>query len=495
MRRRAFLAAAGGAGIGAGSLALGADSAAAHTPPPEGTAGETQRPTGTAPLGRLALPAVAEAVVGSDETTVYVATQDGFAVVDVGDPAAPRTLVHREDILDDHEHGPMRNIQDVKVDGDRLLVVGPAHPRSVVAAAIVYDVAHPSDPRRVGVHETDYPIHNAFLADDHAYLTANGREGNPLVIVEVSEDPTVVGHWTVLHEDPAWEDVNRNLRVLHDVWVQDGLAYLAHWDAGTWILDVSDPSDPTALIRVRGRDPERLAEIEGETAVTVEATELPGNDHFVTVNDDGTLLGVGVEAWDADGDGAGGPGGITLYDVADPTAPSPLGSIEPPGTGDASQGGVWTTAHNFELTAEHCYSSWYQGGVRVHDVSDPSAPRERFAWRDAHRTSFWTAQRAVPGESVVAPSMGVGAERGPDVPHTEPEIGTVDGTEDEEGQPALYVFPDPVAVPTATATRSPTDVQRTTDGVGASGPGFGPLAALAGLGSAALGLRARSGED
>jgi PGF-CTERM protein len=91
--------------------------------------------------------------------------------------------------------------------------------------------------------------------------------------------------------------------------------------------------------------------------------------------------------------------------------------------------------------------------------------------------------------------MGVGRERGPDVPHTDPGTGTPGGTEDGQGQPALYVFPDPLAGPTENPTRSPTDVQRTTDGVGASGPGFGPLAALAGLGSAALGLRARSGED
>jgi hypothetical protein len=390
----------------------------------------------------------------------------------------------------------MANIQDVTVDGDHLLVVGPAHQRSVVAAAVVYDVSDPAAPTQAGDHETDSPIHNAFLVDGVAYLTGNGAEGNPLVLVDFAGEAAEVGRWTILDEDPAWADVPWNLRVLHDVWVREDLAYLAHWDAGTWIVDVSDPTDPTTRSRVRGREPRRLAEIEGEAAVAREGTELPGNDHFVTVNDDGTVLGIGVEAWDQDGDGEGAPGGIHLYDVADPSDPSPLGSIDPPTTPDASRDGVWTTAHNFELTADHCYSSWYQGGVMVHDVSDPSAPEERLAWRDERRASFWSAQRAVPGESVVAPSMGVGVGPGPGVPDTDSGTAGTEHTHDETPRaPALYVFPDPVAPATPTTNSTSNAPQSPAGTSDASGPGFGALAALVGVGSFALGLGASTDGD
>jgi len=506
MRRRSFLAAATGTSLGAVGLATGTMRVDAHTPtggtPPDSAVDRSE----TAPLGRLELPDAAEAVVGPDGTTVYVATMDGCAVVDTSDQREPALLARVEDVLAGHEHGPMATIQDVKVDGDRLLVVGPAHRRDVVAAAVVYDVSDPANPERVGVHETDYPIHNAFLADDLAYLTGNGAEGNPLVVVDVAGDPTERGRWSLFDVEAGWEDVASSLRVVHDVWVQDGLAYLAHWDAGTWIVDVSDPETPEAVARVRGRNPGTLAAIGDRDEVLRESTELPGNDHFVTVNDDATLLGVGVEAWDYDGDGEGAPGGIELYDVTDTSEPSRVGAIDPPPTPDPARDGVWTTAHNFELTADHCYSSWYQGGVRVHDVSDPSSPTERYFWRDQRTTRFWTARRASRGETFVASSMGVdGADEG-DVPDA--VAGTATTTPEDGaggGPPGLYVFPDPVAAPTETAPgdTGPADgtgtgegAERTDGGpVGAVGHGFGPLAALAAIGGLAVGLRPHVGEE
>jgi hypothetical protein len=51
----------------------------------------------------------------------------------------------------------------------------------------------------------------------------------------------------------------------------------------------------------------------------------------VTVNDDGSLLGLGMEAWDVDAtDRDGGPGGIELWDVSEPGEPIKLSEIHPP---------------------------------------------------------------------------------------------------------------------------------------------------------------------
>lgn len=488
MRRRAFLA-----GTAFGALAA-AGTAGAHTPG-DGTPPAAGDPA-TEPLGTVDLPDAAEAVVGADGARTYVATQDGFAVVDTSDPRDPSVLASVADIRADHEAGPMANVQDLSVEGDRLLVVGPAHPRSVLAGAALYDVSDPAAPALVSFHQTDYPIHNAVLVDGRAYLTGNGAEGNPLVILEASAEPAELGRWSLFHEDAAWEAVPPTLRVLHDVRVRDDLAYLAHWDAGTWIVDVSAPEDPSTVARVRGPEPAQLSGYEDRDAVVREATERPGNDHFVTVGDDGTLLGIGIEAWDYDDDGEGAPGGIELWDVSEPTSPERLGAIDPPATPDPTRAGVWTTAHNFELTAGHCYSAWYQGGVRVHDVSDPRAPEERYAWRDERAATFWTARRATPGESVVAPSVGIGSDVGPDAPEA------VDGTAtptpgDGAGEPTLYVFPDPVPGPTETpgdATTGDPPAGQGEDVDSAEGPGFGALAALAAVSSFALGLGRRRGE-
>ncbi|MFB6084903.1 MAG: LVIVD repeat-containing protein [Halorientalis sp.] len=434
MRRRQFLATTGGL---------------AAVPVVAGRA-RSQSSSSFRPLGSLSLRGIAEAVVGDDGTTAYAAVSDGFATVDLSGPTAPAILAERRDPLAGRDGGPLDGIWDVKVDGDRLLVVGPAHGRTGnrLRAAAVYDVADPAAPERVGVHETTYPIHNSYLRDGVAYLTAIGDGGAELATVSVESDPYRLGGWALTDHDPRWADVPFALANLHDVYVRGDRAYLAVWDAGTWILDVTDPADPTFVSRVRGRSVEELAEL-GRSAARDDAFRLPGNDHYVAVNDAGDLLGIGIEAW-----GEPGPGGIVLYDVTDETDPERLARIAPPPTPDPSYDGVWTTAHNFGFDGDRLYSAWYQGGLKVHDVSDPANPTEIAAWRDTDAACFWTARSAA--DCVVAASSS--------------QPPTLDIEE------RLYTFPDP-------GSGGPTpDGSTGTVTTGASGPGFGVLAGLAGLG-------------
>lgn len=441
--RRAFLHAL--TGTAATGVALGSASAAprrrlpgpatrldaAGRPPARSRSRSAQNSQeGYEPLGRLPVDGLKEVVVGPDGTTVYCAVTDGFVVADVSDPAEPTLLAERRGLLADREDGPLQQVYDVKVEGDRLLLGAPANPgQDDLRAAVLYDVSDPASPEQLGVYETEFFHHNVFLSDGLAYLSGNGADGAPLVVVDV-EAGEEVGRWSITSEAPGWSDLPPGLWTLHDLWVQDGVAYLAHWDAGTWIVDVSDPSNPAFVAKARGRSPEAFADRSDE-ALQVEAVEPPGNDHFVTVNDDASVLGIGVESWDVDADDDhGGPGGIDLYDVSDPSSPTHLSAIEPPPTDDASFGGTWVTSHNFDLVGDRLYSSWYAGGVRVFDVSDPSSPALLSAWRDSAAASFWTAQAAKPGEFYVA-----GSRRAPE--------------ENSQGA-ALYTFPDTTDAATGT---------------------------------------------
>ncbi|MDZ7701668.1 MAG: hypothetical protein U5J98_06145 [Halobacteriales archaeon] len=105
MRRRQFL------GTMAGAAALGVPTARA-----------TQ--AGYGPLGEVEVAGAAEAVMGDDGRTAYLAATSGFATVDVSDPASPTVLAERRDLLEDRADGPMAGIIDIKVDGDRLVVPG-----------------------------------------------------------------------------------------------------------------------------------------------------------------------------------------------------------------------------------------------------------------------------------------------------------------------------------------------------------------------------------
>lgn len=496
MRRRELLS--------VGGAVLFADAAGAHptltgtrsgsTPgTPAGTATGTAgssggsaaaTPPGYGPLGTVNLPKAKEAVVGRDGTTVFVAVTDGFAVVDAADPRSPRVIYEDRSPLSDLSGGPLKAVFDVKVDGDRLAVTGPAGPAGgdALKGVAVYDVSDPASPERVTVHRTDGFNHNCFIRDGIVYLCFNdpgGSDPNAVVTVD-AESGEELGRWSIADVEPAWTDVSFPLWPVHDVWVHGGIAYLAHWDAGTWMVDVSDPANPELAGRVRGRTPSAFADLSKE-AVGREADQPPGNDHISQASEDGTLVVVGVEAWDAEtGDDTGHPGGIHLYDVSTPGDPEELSSIPAPPTPDATKNGVWTTSHNFELVGDRLYTSWYRGGIRVYDVSEPSRPDLLAAWRDSATTSFWTAQQA--DDFVVASSRKDPSGETP--------------SKREEGA-ALYTFPEPPGTtPTPTRTATPTgtgdadgvgdgqrgDTSTGEDPTASDAPGFGPVAALAGVG-------------
>ena len=469
MQRRDYLR-AGGAGCTA--LALPWSVAASATPASRVSDG----PESFEPLGRVDdIPDGAEAVVGDGGETVFLATTFGFATVDVGDPTAPELLARRDRLEVDGR--TFEDILDVDVSGDRLAVVGPANEDEGEFNGIeLYDVSDPAAPAVVDRSETGFHIHNCYLSDEALYVVANREDENALVIYDASDDALEeVGRWSLLEHDPEWADVYWYARYLHDVYVHDDVAYLPFWDAGTYLVDVSEPSEPEYVSHVRDPDVGEEREFGGAEAVF----GLPGNDHYATVDEAGDLLAVGREAWATGGTEPDGPGGIDLYDVSDPAAPERLASIEPPESDDASRtGGEWTTAHNFELRDGRLYSAWYQGGVKIHDVGDPSAPEELAHWRDTDGAAFWTARVANDGATIVASSTT-------QVPNTGDDI---DG--------ALYTFP--TGFGDVTADGNSDSDSDSDDGFVDRIPGFGAVGAGVGLagGAAALEwLRRREGDD
>ncbi|QPV64418.1 hypothetical protein I7X12_07340 [Halosimplex litoreum] len=501
-----------GASDAANATAANVDSTAtgtpSGTPTPTPTEAVATPTTGYEPIGSVAVEGATEAVLTPDGETAFVAVGDGFAVLDLRDPANPTVVASERGISPPGTTRRMGGVRDVKYDDGRLLVGGPAgyDPDSFYGIAL-FDVSDPTAPAFLRAYETAYPVHNCDLAGAYAYLTRSDREANPLLVVDVSrEAPREVARWSVLDHDPVWQSVPRPLRTLHDVFVRDGFAYLAYWDAGTWVLDVSDPTDPEYVADVRERDPETLADLDG-LAVARESSEPPGNDHYAATDPDGSLLAVGKESWNSNfgkegttpgpGD-PGGPSGIAIYDVADPRSPEHLSTIDPPPTADSNINGVRTTAHNFELAAGHLYSSWYRGGVAVHDLSDPAEPERVRYFRRSSATNFWTARLAAPGGAVVATSFeDPSALDAPARVYTFPDVPRATPTPTPRPTDATTVPTGSGGRP-ATETASGdgggdgrgndggdgigTDATEASDATAGDGPGFGPAAALAGLG-------------
>lgn len=356
------------------------------------------------PLGRISIDGAKEAVLNADGTIAFVATTDGFAVVDIGDPRNPTVVTQRHDLLAERERGPLPQIYDVKVEDDLLVVAGPANfmRGDVLQGVLLFDVSDPSKPNQLAFHETDHPIHNCFIRDGYVYLAATDGNANPFVILNARDGSlSEVGRWSLPGYDTTWRDVDPFLRTIHDMWVQDGRAYLAHWDAGVWIVDVRDPTSPSHITHFGGLPLERLTGL----SRSPEYTELPGNVHYVMVNDDASLLALNREAWDATptNDSQGGPGVVELWNIENITKPTLLSTIRPPATADSSVSGTWTTPHNLDIAGDRLYTSWYEGGVKIHDISQPAQPKELAWWRQPSQTSFWTTK--VANEFFVASSF------------------------------------------------------------------------------------------
>jgi hypothetical protein len=437
------------------------------------------------PLGEVEVPGTREAVVG-DGDWVYLATSDGYAVVDASDPTDPVVAAAARDLAPAGGGAPLRRVWDVAYDDDRLLVAGQDDDHAdATTGFVLVDVSDPASPERVLFESTSFPIHNCSLDATTAYLTDGPATRDTFTVYDLSgATATEVATWQAVSAGDDWraayEDGGPGA---HDVWVDDGLAYAACWDAGVFVVDVSDVGAPQFVGRFGGLDPDTLEDMSDDERFLA-TLRPPGNAHFASTDETGDLAGVNGEAWTFRGEG--GPMGIDLYDVSDLADPVHLSTVEPPASPDTSRDGYPTTAHNFELRDGTLYSSWYHGGVRRHDVSDPTAPVEETSWRRPRTASVWAARPLEPGSSFVASNEGV----------------------EEDGSDAgLYVFPDgagtsvapfeptPTPTPTRTEPRTGTATPEAATTATATGtapptgavttPGFGIGAAVVGLCGAA----------
>lgn len=163
-----------------------------------------------------------------DDGTVllYVAAWDaGLHVVDVTSPDAPELLGAWNEFAAEEEEGNLHTVVTEWI-GDRRITVG-----SVEVGFLI-----------VG-----------------GYHYALGQDLSVLYVWDTTDaaDPTLLGKWV----NPVKPYSGRNAYVLgplpgeriessHNIQVENGRIYLAHYDLGTWVLDISTPAhqaDPAIL--------------------------------------------------------------------------------------------------------------------------------------------------------------------------------------------------------------------------------------------------------
>lgn len=249
---------------------------------------------------------------------------------DISNPAAP--------LLTDSVAVDASTVNDVKIRDDGALAVltheGAADGLNGIS---LLDTSNPLHPQVIArfTDEMESGVHNVWIDGDFVYAALDGSDpSRGLRVIDVSDpaNPSLVSSF--------YGGSSGNLgQFLHDVYVRDGLAFLAHWNAGLIILDVGagvaggSPQSPVEVGRIRTQGDQ-----------THNAWYWPATGYVF----------VGEEDFS-------GPGIMHVVDASDPSDPREVATYRVPGD----------TPHNFWLdeAAGILYLGWYTQGLRALDVS------------------------------------------------------------------------------------------------------------------------------
>ena len=282
---------------------------------------------------------------------------DRMYAIDISDPANP--------VVTDSIVTNTRRVNDVMTtpDGKTLVFTreGASDRKNGIVIASLEDPLHPKPVAEFtdGVHAG---VHSAFIYQQpkygtHVYLTNDGTGAMHVVDIGDPANPREVGQWRTARPDAG--------RTLHDIDIQDGLAYLSYWNDGLVILDVGNgvkggsPSNPQLVTQYKYDLNALYREVEavgGPGFIRGTHTAWRHND-YVFIADE-VFPGAGVKGAK---DAAAGRayGRLQVIDVSDMEHPRSVAWYEP------EYGGV----HNVWVAGDTLYMGAYQGGFRAFDIS------------------------------------------------------------------------------------------------------------------------------
>ena len=123
-----------------------------------------------------------------------------------------------------------RTINDVKISEDGSIAVitreGASNRRNGI---VIMDVVDPHNVEIISEYTEDLTggVHNSFIYENHVYAVNNGRKYD-IINIEDPANPYTVSQFEL--DTPGHS--------IHDVWVEDGIAYSSNWSDGIIITDV-----------------------------------------------------------------------------------------------------------------------------------------------------------------------------------------------------------------------------------------------------------------
>ena len=316
-------------------------------------------------IGRTDLPG--GGLVTVENGYAYVGHIDppcGTSIVDVRDAKNPKLVSQLEVPEGVHSH-------KVRVSGDVMLVnyerfKAKKEPQTGLK---VFDISNKSTPREIAFFQTPGKgVHRFTFDGRYAYLspTLDGYVGNIVMILDL-KDPTrpeevgrwwMPGQWIGGGEQPCWEgDAHR---CHHPIRRGDRL-YVSYWHGGFVILDISEMSRPKLVSGLSWNPP--------YPAPTHTALPIPWK-----IMDRDILV---VTDEDAQKRAPLPPAFLWIVDITDETHPVPISTyVLPPSPSSDPEFKVGAHQPAEQLYDNILYVTWFSGGLRVLDITNPYSPRE-----------------------------------------------------------------------------------------------------------------------
>jgi len=237
-----------------------------------------------------------------------------------------------------------RTINDVKVSADgRLCAISREGASNRKNGIVLYDVTDPANPQALSGFDDGLTggVHNVFVDGQHVYALSAGRRYDVIDVAD-PRSPRKVGSYEL--DTPGHS--------IHDVWVADGVAYSSNWSDGVQLVDVGNgiaggsPENPVRFASYAYPSGWNHAAFPYRNATT--------GRFYVAAGDEAFPYGLHVE---------GSPtyprGWVHFIDFTDLEHPVEIARYQVPEAG----------THNLWIEDDVLYAAFYNGGLRVVDVS------------------------------------------------------------------------------------------------------------------------------
>ncbi len=255
-----------------------------------------------------------------DGTLAYLIREDGLHIIETADPANPIELGHYRRT----GNGYSNDVKLVDTAGGKRYALIADFPVDVVD---VTDPAHPALAAQIPEE-----AHTLFVETRNGTTRAyfgNYDASCPVYDVADPAHPVRLGRYQT------------DGSLVHDLSVKDGIAYLDAWDAGFLAVDFTTPDDPH-LIGSWSDTPTGTSHSNWTTMAGGRHVALHGEEEY----------GAHLDVIDLDTSSETYMESIGTYKTRD-----------------------WVSIHNIMAFGDKAYFSYYQDGIRVADVSDPTQPK------------------------------------------------------------------------------------------------------------------------